>query len=383
MYRFRMPSLGADMTAGTLVEWLKQPGDQVKHGDVVAVVETDKGAIEIEIFVNGAMGKQLVTLGTKVPVGTPLAEIEGAKEEEPFTDEIPLELGTAMPAVPTSAPRQAKGPSEEKVIASPAARVRAAELGVALSAVHGSGPNGSIVLHDVEHAAETMPRRGLDLGKMRQAIAAAMSRSKREIPHYYLSHDINVSAAINWLESINSERPPEDRILLAALIQKSTALAVRKYPVFNGFFDSQKGFSPAAKVHIGSAVAIRGGGLVSPAIHNCDELSLDQLMARLSDLASRAREGRLRSSEMSDATITVSNLGERGVQSLYGIIYPPQVAIVGFGTVVRRPAAVENRVELCPLMTATLAADHRVSDGHMGARFLKEIDMRLQEPEKL
>lgn len=383
MYRFRMPSLGADMAAGTLVEWLKQPGDRINRGDVVAVVETDKGAIEIEIFVDGAMGKQLVALGTKVPVGTPLAEIEGAKEEEPGTAEIPPALGKAIPALPTPALRQAKGPSEEKVFASPAARVRAAELGVPLSVIHGSGPNGSVVLRDVEQAAEAIPRRGLDLGKMRQAIAAAMSRSKREIPHYYLSHDINVSVAINWLEHINSERSLENRILLAAMILKSTALAVRKYQVFNGYFDPQKGFSPVAKVHIGSAVAIRGGGLVSPAIHNCDELSLDQLMARLSDLASRAREGRLRSSELSDATITVSNLGERGVQSLYGIIYPPQVAIVGFGTVVRRPAAVEDRIELCPLMTATLAADHRVSDGHVGARFLKEIDMRLQEPETL
>lgn len=382
MYRFRMPSLGADMEAGTLVEWLKKPGDPVKRGDIVAVVETNKGAIEIEIFIDGAMGRQLVALGATVPVGTPLAEIEGPVEEEPAFGAPPI--SPLKGAVPPSTPQPAKRPAEEGIRASPAARKRAAELGLVLATIKGSGPGGAVVLNDVESAAgEKEPRRGLDIAKMRQAIAAAMARSKREIPHYYLANDINMSAALAWLEKTNAARVPEKRLLAAVLTLKAVALAARRFPDFNGFFDSAKGYLPAKSIHIGTAVAIRGGGLVSPAIHDCDQLNLDQLMDKLRDLAARAREGRLRSSEMSDATITVSSLGERGVQALYGIIYPPQVAIVGLGSVVVRPVAIGDSVEVRPIMTATLAADHRVSDGHLGARFLREIESRLQEPDKL
>ena len=382
MYRFRMPSLGADMEAGTLVEWLKKPGDSVKRGDIVAVVETNKGAIEVEIFVEGAMGRQLVALGATVPVGTPLAEIEGPAEEEAAFSAAPI--SPMREAVPPLVAPAAKLPTEEGVHASPAARKRAAELGVALATVKGTGPGGIVVLHDVELAAgEKVPRRGLDIAKMRQAIAAAMARSKREIPHYYLASDIDMSSALAWLARTNAARAPERRLLSAVLMLKSVALAVRKFPAFNGFFDTSRGFLPAKSIHIGAAVAIRGGGLVSPAIHDCNLLSLDQLMDKLRDLAARAREGRLRSSEMSDATITVSSLGERGVQTLYGIIYPPQVAIVGFGTVIARPIAISDKVEVRPIMTVTLAADHRASDGHIGARFLKEIESHLQEPDKL
>ena len=382
MYRFRMPSLGADMEAGTLVEWLKRPGDSVKRGDIVAVVETNKGAIEVEIFVDGAMGRQLVALGATVPVGTPLAEIEGPIEEE-----------TTFGVMQVSAPQEMAAPlmalgakiaPGEGINASPAARMRASELGVALASIKGTGPAGTIVLHDVELAAAgKVPRRGLDIAKMRQAIAAAMARSKREIPHYYLANDIDMSPAIKWLAGTNAQREPEQRLLVAVLMLKSVARAARKYPMFNGTFDTVRGFLAAKNVHIGTAVAIRGGGLVSPAIHDCDLQSLDHLMEKLRDLAARAREGRLRSSEMSDATITVSSLGERGVQSLYGIIYPPQVAILGFGTITARPVAIGGKVEVRPVMTATLAADHRASDGHLGARFLKEIEFHLQEPEKL
>jgi len=383
MYRFRMPSLGADMEAGTLVEWLKHPGDPVHRGDIVAVVETDKGAIEVEIFVDGTMGRQLVPLDSKVPVGTPLAEIEGAEEEKEAKAPAPA---AAVPAPATPSPKPAAAPaSVQGLRASPAARKLAAQKDVDLAALKGTGPGGTIVLHDVERAAAgaKLPHRGLDLEKMRAAIAAAMARSKREIPHYYLATDIDLSAALAWLEKTNAARTPEQRLLPAVMTLKSVALAAKKYPAFNGFYDPAKGFAPAKAVHIGNAVAIRGGGLVSPAIHDCDRLTLDQLMEKLRDLVARAREGRLRSSEMSDATVTVSSLGERGVESLYGIIYPPQVAIVGFGTVTRRPIAVDEKLEIRSVVTATLAADHRVSDGHLGARFLKHMAALLQEPEKL
>jgi len=379
MAEFRMPSLGADMEAGTLVEWLKKPGDSVHRGDIVAVVETDKGAIEVEIFMEGTMGQQLVAPGTKVPVGAPLAVIEGVAEGVTKT---PAPEARTPEAKSASLPVKKIVPPQAGVRASPAARKLAAERGINLAGLKGFGPEGAIVLADVEKAG-TAPRKGLDLDKMRRAIAAAMTRSKREIPHYYLSTTIDMVRAQGWLAENNAARPPEARVLMAALTLKAVALALQKYPKFNGFYDEPGGFTPSAAIHIGSAIAIRGGGLASPAIHDCDRLSPDEMMARLRDLAARAREGRLRSSELSDTTITVSSLGERGVESLYGIIYPPQVAIVGFGRIVEKPAVIDGKIEARPMMIATLAADHRVTDGHLGARFLNEIAASLQEPGKL
>lgn len=373
-----MPSLGADMEAGTLVEWLKHPGDAVQRGDIVAVVETEKGAIEVEIFVNGTMGEQLVGLGTKVPVGMPLAIIDGAVEE-------PSEIKAA--AVPVAAAIMPPAPvgkiGATEIRASPAARKLAADRCIDLATIKGAGPEGSVVLHDVEQAAGGVQRRGLDLGKMRQAIAAAMAHSKREIPHYYLATDVDLSACLGWLKQYNAGQPPEARLLPAVLTLKAVALAVRKFPAFNGIFDSVRGFVPSSAVHLGAAIAIRGGGLVSPAIHDCDQLTLTELMEKFRDLAARAREGRLRSSELSDATLTVSSLGDRGVESLFGIIYPPQVAIVGFGKVARKPMSIGEGIESRDVVTATLGADHRVSDGHLGSRFLNEIASLLQEPAKL
>ena len=390
MAEFRMPSLGADMEAGTLIEWLKQPGDPVHRGDIVAVVETDKGAIEVEIFMDGVMGKQLVAPQTTVPVGTPLAVIEGAKEEAPHAPK---------PEAKAPEPKPAAAPPKPRVVptgglrASPAARSLAAVHHIALEALTGTGPDGAIVLADVEKAVSAggapaaAPKpawaKGLDMDKMRRAIAAAMAKSKREIPHYYLSTAIDMSRAQAWLSEANAARVPDTRLLPAVLMLKAVALAARKYPKFNGFYNEPDGFAPADDVHIGTAIAIRGGGLVSPAIHDCDKLDLDEMMTKLRDLAARAREGRLRSSELTDPTITVSSLGERGVESLYGIIYPPQVAIVGFGKVTRQPVAVEEKIEVRPMMMTTLAADHRATDGHLGSRFLNEIAALLQEPEKL
>jgi pyruvate dehydrogenase E2 component (dihydrolipoamide acetyltransferase) len=381
-----MPSLGADMESGTLVEWLRKPGEAVRRGDVVAVVETEKGAIEVEIFADGVMGRPLVALGTKVPVGTPLAIIEDAKPEAPaIAPGLAPPAPVSGPPVPAIAPYPtAPVPSERAIRASPAARKAAQERGVDLARVQGTGPDGAITLRDIEAAAAKAPplRRGLDLDKMRAAIAAAMAHSKREIPHYYLATEIDMTRANAWLENANAARAPEDRLLPAVLMLKAVALAVHKYKAFNGAY-GESGFTPSEHVHLGTAIAIRGGGLVAPALHDCDKLDLNTLMANLRDLVARARVGRLRSSEISDPTITVSSLGERGVESLFGVIYPPQVAIVGFGKTVRKPIAVGDEVQVRPVMAATLAADHRVSDGHLGSLFLNEIATLLQEPEHL
>jgi pyruvate dehydrogenase E2 component (dihydrolipoamide acetyltransferase) len=385
MGEFRMPSLGADMDAGTLVEWLKRPGDRVKRGDIVAVVETQKGAIEIDIFEEGVIERWLVEPGTTVPVGTPLALVTGAQP----TLAAQVSAAAAVPAAPTPAgpPSVEQPPAARRVRVSPAARRLAAERGISLERLTGSGPEGTILHADVERAAAgaaplpTTAKR-LDLAEMRRAIAAAMARSKREIPHYYLSTTFELTRSLAWLQEVNSTRPAAQRLLLAALLLKAVASALGEAREFNGFFTAE-GFQPGAGIHIGTAIAIRGGGLVAPAIHDADKMSLDELMTQLRDLITRARTGALRSSELSDPTITITNLGERSVETVFGVIYPPQVALVGFGMPVERPWAVAGKVDARRVMTATLAADHRASDGHRGALFLANIGLRLQSPETL
>ncbi|HEY5215284.1 MAG TPA: 2-oxo acid dehydrogenase subunit E2, partial [Pseudolabrys sp.] len=205
---------------------------------------------------------------------------------------------------------------------------------------------------------------------------------KREIPHYYLEHQVEITACEQWLAEKNATLPPDNRLLLGALAIKAVALAARRFPAFNGFYRDNK-FEPAPAVHVGVAVAIRGGGLAAPALHDADRLPLDELMSGMRDLVQRTRAGRIRGSEMSDPTITISSLGERGVEVLNGIIYPPQVAIVGFGKAVVRPWVVDGAIGPRSVITITLSGDHRATDGHAGALFLAEIGKLLQEPDKL
>jgi pyruvate dehydrogenase E2 component (dihydrolipoamide acetyltransferase) len=387
MAEFRMPSLGADMEAGTLVEWLKLPGDRVKRGDVVAVVETQKGAIEVDIFEDGVIERLLVEPGTTVPVGTPLALIAGRAPAAETTRLPPSPAPNPVAPLPVTSTHVVPKPERGRARASPAARHLAAERGIALNGLIGSGPGGAVLYADVERAAAATAARPpaakrLDFAEMRRAIATAMARSKREIPHYYLSTTVDLTGTLGWLEAANASRPPAQRLLLAALLLKAVARALVETPEFNGFFTAE-GFRPGSGIHIGTAIAIRGGGLVAPAIHDADKLSLDELMAQLRHLVARARSGALRSSELSDPTITVTNLGERGVETVFGVIYPPQVALVGFGMPVERPWVVGGEIAARRVLTATLAADHRVTDGHRGALFLADIDRRLQTPEKL
>jgi len=390
---FRMPSLGADMEAGTLVEWLVKPGDEVKRGDIIAVVETQKGAIEVETFQSGRIEKFLVDVGTKVPVGTPLAEIRAERVAKPVAAAAVPSRKPSKQAAPKAAPPPISSPSVVPAAAglraTPAARRMAEECGINLATVTGSGPQGAITYADVERqlgAAAAAPERkrapALNLEAMRVAIAAVMARSKREIPHYYLEHQVDVTACEQWLVKKNATLPPDSRLLFGALAVKAVALAAHQRNDFNGFYRDNK-FEPAPAVHVGIAIAIRGGGLAAPALHDADRISLDELMRRMRDLVQRMRAGRIRSSEIADPTITVSSLGERGVEALYGIIYPPQVAIVGIGKVVERPCVIDGAIGPRSVVTMTLAADHRVSDGHGGALFLAEIGRLLQEPDKL
>jgi len=383
-----MPALGAEMEAGTLVEWLKRPGDTVTRGDIIAVVDTEKGAIEIEVFEDGVVDRVLVARGEKVPVGTVLAHIRGVGEgvAAPAAPGPIVTAAAPGPAAPAAPPARAG-----RARVSPLARTLAEERHVDLAAVRGSGPQGAITREDVERAAAPVtpapaavsapPARDRQ-SAMRAAIAAAMARSKREIPHYYLSTDIDLTAALAWLRAENEKRDMTDRLLPVALLIKAVARALGEVPDLNGFW-IDGAFHPGAAVHAGFAIALRGGGLVAPALHDAATKDVGTLMRELKDLTARARSGSLRSSELSDPTITITNLGERGVDAAFGIIYPPQVALVAFGRIADRPRAVSGRVEARAVVTATLSADHRASDGHRGGLLLAAVDRLLQTPEAL
>ena len=487
-----MPALGADMDEGTLVEWLVKPGDQIHKGDIIAVVDTAKSAIEVESFHTGTVEELITPVGETVPVGTVLATITEAEAEAGGTGAgkpaAPAIARTPAAAAPVPAAernggaaageaREGKRPPGKRagerarpgrkptrpgpgapVRSTPLVRHEAEQLGVDLATVHGSGPGGMITRADVEQAAASrrprvtpLARRlaaelGVDLGtvtgsgpggavreadvrraasagapppaaqppeavaaptgqaaaavqavpsgraerpgkaeraeSMRQAIARLMARSKREIPHYYVSNTVDMGAAMAWVRERNRSLEMSQRLVPAALLLRAAALAARQVPELNGYW-TEDHFVPGTAVHLGVAISLRGGGLITPAIRGADDLAPGELMAKLRDLVNRARAGRLRSSEMTDATITVTNLGDQGVESVTGVIYPPQVALVGFGKIVERPWAVNGLLGIRPVVVTTLAADHRATDGYTGGRFLTAIAELLQRPEEL
>lgn len=395
MLEFKLPSLGAEMDEGTLLQWKVQPGDVVHKGDVVAVVDTSKSAIDVEIWQEGTVWELALRLNEKVPVGTVMARLlEPGETPEHAEGEKRRRLeaaasATASVAAPVTA-ASALAPArvaEGRRRVSPAARLRAETLGVDLARVAGTGPQEAVTLEDVEKAAAAARPAAAPAAEralaMRAAIGAAMARSKREVPHYYLATDIPLARATRWLATRNEGRPIAERVLMAVPLLKAVALALRKFPELNGYY-RDAAFVPGPGIHLGVAISLRQGGLIAPAIRDVDALPLDELMRRLADLVARARALTLRSSEMSDATITVTNLGDQGVALVHGVIYPPQVALVGFGKPAQRPwVDAEGGLVVAPVVTATLSADHRASDGHRGALFLNELDRLLQEPEKL
>ena len=372
-----MPSLGADMVSGTLVQWNVKPGDPVKRGDIIAIIGTDKADIEVETYETGIVEKLIANPGEKLPVGAPLAVIRTESE------------APAAPAAP-AAPQPPPPKPPARLRASPLARKLAESLGIDLATIRGTGPNGVIERIDVEHAAaqrkeEAPPPaapRPEPIAAMRLAIARAMARSNREIPHYYLSTQIDMSKALAWLEQFNRTRPIEDRVLPVALLLKAVAQSLVQIPELNGhWIDDQLKLSP--EVHLGVAISLRGGGLLIPSILSAQRKSVPELMAALRDLIARTRSGHLRGSEVTGTTVTVTNLGDLGVETVFGVISPPQVALIGFGRIVDRPWAVEGLLGVRPILTATLAADHRATDGHRGAQFLQSLERFLLNPEKL
>jgi pyruvate dehydrogenase E2 component (dihydrolipoamide acetyltransferase) len=415
-----MPSLGADMTEGTLTEWLVKEGDQVNSGDIIAVLETQKGAIDMEVYSSGTIAEILIEPVIEVPIGTVLARIAIAEPSQkssvptPILAPIPTVIPDEITSEPLTETEISTAVSEQVKVtdtkvtdikASPIVRRLAKEQQLNLTTIKGSGPQGAILLNDLASFLKTETKAKPEtkseqhkladkaVQNMRNAISVAMAKSKQEIPHFYLSLELDITNVQKWLQQKNQTTPPEEHVLLLALLLKALAYALVKYPKFNGFYqnafyqDSTFGkkstFEQASAIHIGNVISLRQGGLVVPAIHDVDKLSVSELMHGLRDITQRSRNGHLRSSELMDGTITVTNMGERGADSVFGIIYPPQVAILGFGKARETAKIVNGNVVVASVLTVSLSADHRVIDGMLAAKFLNYLSKQLQKPERL
>jgi pyruvate dehydrogenase E2 component (dihydrolipoamide acetyltransferase) len=411
---FLMPSLGADMEVGTVLEWRVEAGSTVHRGDIVAVVQTDKSDIEVEAFEDGTIDELLVPPGRSVQVGTPLARIvadgdqptgtdrgddtgtdDGTADEpddEPDDVVATPGLATLDPATTDTAPARAVATGSEPVRASPRARRLARERGVALASVTGSGPDGAVVAADLEGRPPERPVPSADAGPergeadrsvaMRRSLAELMARSARDIPHYHLSTTIDLGVALDWLARHNADRPPSRRVLPAVLLLRATARAAAEVPGFNGWWRDDA-LQPAESVDLGVAVSLRGGGLVAPVIRSAEELDVDATMAALRRVVEGARSGSLRSGDAGTPSITVTNLGDRGADQVHGVISSPQVALVGFGRIRERPWAVDGMLTVRATVHASLAGDHRATSGHEGSLFLDRLATALASPEDL
>ncbi len=381
-----MPSLGADMESAILMEWHVKEGDNVVKGQVIAEVETSKGVIEIEVFEDGIVEKLLVEVETECKVGTPLATIASDAKEKLEVKVEPKNDTEIEPVQKAEVKEESKEKikEEQRIKVSPAARKKADELGIDITKI--TPKDGVIQLAQVQNNAsikvEQKSVKSVTKDGMRQAIAAAMSKSNAEIPHYYLSTSINMTPALEYLNELNKQRSIQDRILPVAMLIRAVVLALKEVPELNGFWVENE-HRISKEIHLGIAIAKRKSGLITPALLDADKKNLDETMTSLGDLITRTRSGKLKSSEMTKQTITITNLGDLGVDSVYGVIYPPQVAVVGFGIIKDTPWAEGDALCVRKVMQATIAGDHRATDGRVGAQFLDKLNTFLQNPKEL
>ncbi|MCG5480695.1 2-oxo acid dehydrogenase subunit E2 [Sinorhizobium alkalisoli] len=386
MIEFKMPTLAAEIEAATLVEWFKQPGDHIKRGDVIALAETQTGAIEIEAFDEGVIGEQRVQPGRQIEVGTVLATIFSSEEAD-----RPLRAAKASGAVARHPYERRRSARPSTVRPRPAERTSAGcqqggmltidGFSSAWPLANGAGDPAELAF---DHAREPRmsKRGGAAREDLRKANGAAMLRSHREIPHYWVSHAIDATPLLEWVEAENAGRRAKNRLVYLAPLMKAAALALKDVPDLNGHY-GERGFRPSSAVHMGLATPLRGGGLVAPAIRDTAARSVDELMFAIAALAPRARLGRLRRSEIADATIVLNNLVAGNVDGIFPLIHPPQVAIIACGAAGPRPWAIADTVCVRQVIQVTVAGDHRVSHALRAAEFLSRLSELLSKPEAL
>ena len=445
-----MPQMGYDMQEGTVVRWLKAEGSNVEIGEPVAEIETDKAVVEFESYAEGVLQKIVVNEGTTVPVGeviaivgedsevvgttaepespAPVAEPQPAEEETHAA--IPLGAASMPPSDGTETPAEPEEPSEpRRVLATPVARQIAAEAGIDLGAVEGTGPGGRVTKDDVQRVVDAMPEPEpepepveaeaevepepepeaepepepveaeaevepepedepeaaddeelVPLSKMRQQIARVTIRSKSEKPHFYVNTDVDMTAAMALRAQINQAMAADGvRATVNDLIIAASVLALKRYPKFNAYYEDG-GIRMNDDVNVGVAMAVEEG-LILPAIVGAGGMSLKEIAQASKDLSDRAQQGTLSPQEYSGGTFAVSNMGMMGVTSFVAIIQPPQSAVLAVGAVQKRPVVTDDdQIVVRQMMTATLSADHRIVDGAEGAMFLNEIKDLLENP---
>ena len=408
-----MPSMGADMTEGTIVKWLKAEGDQVGRGDKLAEVETDKTVVEMEAYAEGLLRKIVVSEGSLVQVGAVIAFIGDADDDIPevataapaaeAASEAPA--ATPAPAAPAPEPVQQAAPAPVavpasqggRIKASPIARKIAEEKGVDIAAITGTGPGGRITKSDVENFTPSpgfavsggrspvvLDGSDTPLSSMRQAIARVTVRSKTEAPHYYVTHEIDMSGAMPFRRQLNEVLAEEgDRVSVNALLLMALTKALIKYPKWNSFFDGDKLIGHPS-INLGVAIAL-DAGLIVPAVIDIQNMSLVEISRAVRDLGKRARGdgGNLTQAELTQGTFGTSNLGIFGTDTFSAIIVPPNAGIVAVGTVKEKPVVHDGKVVVASMMNATISADHRVGDGAEAAVFLGEFQKNLENPARL
>lgn len=401
VHDLKMPSFGADMATGTLVEWLVKQGDSIKRGSVIAVIDTHKGAIDLDLFEDAVIEALLVEEGQQVTVGTPIARLRAltpSSAAEPLTEEQESIDDNNSPEAPGEVKddthRRERPNTANFILATPAARAFALKHQLSLAMLSSANNNQIVTLKMAEIAylepgqttvakkRENQQQSGFDKNAMRQAISETVTRSKQQIPHYYLSQRLDISVLEQYLQTYNSKVPAEQRILLAAPLLCAIARTLMKNRQLNGVYANNT-FSASDTVNLANAINLRGGGLVMPVIRDAQTLSAPLIMERLKEQVERARSGSLRVSELSDSSCTVTSIGERGAEQMFAVIYPPQVAIIALGSAHQEAMIVEGIVQVRSIIEATLAADHRVSDGHIGARLLYQLNQQLQKPDEL
>jgi pyruvate dehydrogenase E2 component (dihydrolipoamide acetyltransferase) len=405
-----MPKMGFDMEAGTLLRWLKTEGDPVKQGEVIAEIETDKATVEIESFATGVVQRVLVKEGEEVPVGTTIALV-GEPGEGPPSPPSPVEKEEAAPEAKPTAPaaeapsvaeKEVEAGAEERIKASPVARRLAAEAGIDLASLTGTGPGGRIIKDDVEQflarrerpaavpipaparpapPVQPVPAAGerQALSRMRQTIASRMTQSKTTAPHFYVTTEIDMGEAMAFRQQINATVTEDvEKVSINDLIVRAVALALHKFPRLNASYQGDA-IQVYPEINIGVAVAL-DEGLITPVVHQADQKSLVELARAAKGVIERARSGKLRSDDLTGGTFTVSNLGMFDVDDFIAIINPPEAAIVAAGSVREVPVIENGEVKTAQRMKVTISADHRVTDGAEAARFLQEVKRLLQSP---
>jgi len=409
-----MPKGSDTMTEGKVLKWLKNEGEQVDNGDALVEIETDKVDMEVESMASGVLRKVLVPAGETVPVGQMLAII--GKAEEDISSLVSANGGAAAAKAPAAPKEAAAAPPQAapqpvaaapapqpvaaapvaeggRILASPLARRIAREAGIDLAALQGSGPGGRIIRRDVESATATgaplrapgpqLVAQGPEfrdepLSQMRKTIAQRLAQSLGPVPHFYLTIEVDMKKAKELRESANKMNP-DLKLTYNDIIVKACAVGLTQHPDVNASFTGNA-IRYHNRIHLGIAVAIEGGGLITPVVRDCNRKTLQEISTESKDLIARARTRKLKPEEYTGGTFSVSNLGMMGIVEFSAIINPPEGAILAVGSVEEKPVVENGQITIGYRCRMTLSCDHRVVDGAIGARFLQSLQQILENP---